>query len=254
MREYLPRKVRIILIVDAELVNRLLTLNREFYARFGSDFSETRSSARLNLNPLAAYLADGIKLLDLGCGNGRLAQALDIAGYHIAYMGLDSSPALVEIAKSRGAKLKNVRATVREADLAAPDWIDAVAEDAPFDIVVALAVLHHLPGYELRRAVLDNIRLILKPDGVLVMSNWQFMHNERLRKKIVPWENIGVDARGLEEGDALLDWKRGGLGYRYCHQLTIAEVEALAQASGFEVQEQFVTDSGLNLYSFLRRN
>lgn len=254
MREYLPRKVRIILIVDAELVNRLLTLNREFYARFGSDFSETRSSARLNLNPLAAYLADGIKLLDLGCGNGRLAQALDIAGYHIAYIGVDSSPALMAIARSRAAKLKNVRANFHEADLALPHWMDAIAADTPFDVVVALAVLHHLPGLKLRRKVLENIRLLLNPGGVLVISNWQFMQNERMRKKIVPWENVGVDARGLEEGDALLDWKRGGVGYRYCHQLTIAEVEVLAQASGFEVQEQFVADLGLNLYSVLHRN
>lgn len=246
--------MRIILIVDAELVNRLLALNRDFYARFGSDFSETRSSARLNLKPLVPYLTDGIKLLDLGCGNGRLAQAIDAAGYEIAYAGVDLSPALVAIARSRGAKLKNVRATFREADLAMPDWIDAVGADTPFDVVVALAVLHHLPGLKLRRAVLDNIRLILNPGSVLVMSNWQFMHNERLRKKIVPWNSIDVDADALEEGDALLDWKRGGVGYRYCHQLTIAEVEALAQASGFEVRAQFVADSGLNLYSVLRRN
>ena len=87
------------------------------------------------------------------------------------------------------------------------------------------------------------------------MSNWQFMDNERLQKKIVPWEYCWC-RRGRSGGRrraARLE-KRGGVGYRYCHQMTIAEVEGLAQASGLKVLDQFYADSDLNLYSVLCRN
>jgi hypothetical protein len=84
------------------------------------------------------------------------------------------------------------------------------------------------------------------------MSNWQFAHNERLRNKIVPWQRLEIDAGELEEGDALLDWKRGGTGYRYVHLITEGEVQELAAQSGFQLVEQFRADAELNLWSVLR--
>ena len=48
-------------------------------------------------------------------------------------------------------------------------------------------------------------------------------------------------------------WQRGGVGYRYCHLLTISEVLRIAEQSGFKVIKQFYADAGLNLYSVLRR-
>jgi len=101
----------------------------------------------------------------------------------------------------------------------------------------------------------------LKPSGILVLSNWQFLNSERLRKKIVPWEQLetgdwrlGADDRRLEPGDYILDWKRGGVGYRYVHLIGKDEVNDLARASGFQVLEQFLADEDLNLFSILTAN
>jgi 2-polyprenyl-3-methyl-5-hydroxy-6-metoxy-1,4-benzoquinol methylase len=238
--------------VDAEIVKRLIALNREFYARFAREFSATRSSERLNLDPLKPFLSDGARMLDIGCGNGRLVARLEREGYHLRYLGVDVTPELIEMANVRKLHLARVSADFRVGDITARGWTNALAPNAPFDVVIALAVLHHVPGFELRAAVIRDVRAVLHPGGVFVMSNWRFMHNARLRRKIVPWQIVGMDTDALEEGDALLDWQRGGTGYRYCHQLTEAEVEALAASSGLQVVAQFHADADLNLYSILK--
>jgi len=50
-----------------------------------------------------------------------------------------------------------------------------------------------------------------------------------------------------------MTWKRGGVGYRYCHLITKAEVRRMAEQSGFDVLEQFYADADLNLYSVLQK-
>lgn len=239
--------------MNQDLAQRLLALNRSFYADFAGAFSETRSSAQPSLDKIVTYIAAGVKVLDVGCGNGRLAQRLEQAAISVTYVGLDCARALIEIAAGRAARLQHVQARLYVADITQPGWQDALEPpfQPPFDVIAALAVLHHIPGFELRRQVLSNLGALLRHGGTLVMTNWQFTAHARLRKKIAPWQAVGIDEREVEPGDALLDWKRGGRGYRYCHLLTVAEVEQLAAASGLQVSEQFCADGGLNLYSIL---
>jgi tRNA (uracil-5-)-methyltransferase TRM9 len=243
----------IILTVDAQLVKRLIALNREFYARFADEFSETRSSERVNLMPIMPYLRNGIRVLDAGCGNGRLAERLDREGYALTYVGIDTTPELVEIATALKTTLRRISAEFQRVDITTPEWTVPLQAHTPFDVAFALASLHHIPGFELRRGILRDIRSLLRPEGVLLMSNWQFMQNERLRRKIVPWQTLHIDESELEPGDALLDWKRGGTGYRYVHQFTAAEVQSLADQSDFQVLEQFHVGAELNLFSVLKR-
>jgi 2-polyprenyl-3-methyl-5-hydroxy-6-metoxy-1,4-benzoquinol methylase len=231
--------------MDTRLVNQLLELNRTFYVRFAGAFSETRPSTQLSLTRILTYISNGVKVLDVGCGNGRVAQRLAQEQRRVSYLGLDL-PEMVEIAAARCAGLA---AQFRPVDITQPGWNQNLG--APFDIVLLLAVLHHIPGFDLRREVLRSVCAVLRPGGRLVMTNWQFARAERLRKKMVSWQTIGIDEHDLEPGDALLDWKRGGVGYRYCHLVTETEVEQLAAQSGFKVLEQFCADADLNLYSIL---
>lgn len=237
--------------MDAETVNKLLEINRAFYSQFSTDFSDSRSSERFNIEPFREYLADGIRLLDAGCGNGRLANTLQDAGFSLDYVGIDGSTELVTFAEKRRMALKNVHAEFRVIDLTAPQWSQTIDDVAPFDVVVSLAVLHHIPAFERRVQVLKEIRTLLKPQGIFVLSNWQFTHSERLRKKIVGWDKIGLNATQVEQGDYLLDWKRGGVGYRYVHLIDESEMERLADAAGFQIIKQFSADSDLNLFSIL---
>jgi tRNA (uracil-5-)-methyltransferase TRM9 len=243
----------IILTVDEQVVKRLLALDREFYTKFAIEFCETRPPGRVNLEPLTPYLSGDMTVLDVGCGNGRLADRLDREGYRLKYVGIDASPELIEIAKKQTTTLRGVPAEFHVTDITTPGWTAPLQTHAPFDAAFVLALLHHIPGFDLRCRVLGDIRSLLRPGGVLLMSNWQFMKNDRLRLKIVPWQTVGISEMELEEGDALLDWKRGGTGYRYVHQLTTAEVQSLADQSGFLVVKQFLADADLNLFSVLQR-
>ncbi|HEX7593300.1 MAG TPA: class I SAM-dependent methyltransferase [Anaerolineae bacterium] len=238
--------------MDSQTVEQLLAINRQFYSQFARAFSETRSSAQTRLDRIVAYIADDVKVIDLGCGNGRLAERLEREGRRVNYLGVDSSRDLIALAVARKPNLHRVAAEFAVADITSPNWNAALAS-ASFDLAVALAVLHHVPSFELRVAVLQSIHALLKPGGTVILTNWHFERNERLRKKVVPWQTVGIDERGLEPGDALLSWERGGVGYRYCHLLTMSEVQRIAEQSGFQVIEQFYADADLNLYSVLRR-
>ena len=238
--------------MDTQVVQQLLAINRKFYSEFARPFSETRSSAQTRLDRIVAYIGDGVKLLDVGCGNGRLAERLEKQGKSVDYYGVDGSSELIAIAQASKTSLRRVAAEFSVADISSPNWTARLPADS-FDIAVALAVLHHVPSFELRCQLFCDLRALVKPGGTFVMTNWHFERNERLRKKIVPWRQIGLDESQLEPGDALMTWERGGVGYRYCHLLTIAEVLHIAEQSGFQVVKQFYADADLNLYSVLRR-
>ncbi len=237
--------------MDAETVKTLLRINRDFYSKFSGEFSGSRSGERLNLDPLHPYLRDNLHLLDVGCGNGRLAEALELWEYKLDYVGIDGSAELVSLARQRSASLKRIKPRFLVADLTVRGWSAEPGQAQPFDLIVSLAVLHHIPSFALRAQVLNEIRSLLRQGGTFVMSNWQFLNDERLRKKVVDWEKVKIAAERLERDDYLLDWKRGGTGYRYVHLLGENEVERLAQESGFTVSRQFLADNDLNLYSIL---
>ena len=238
--------------MNNQIVRQLLAINHRFYSEFARAFSETRSSAQTRLDRIVAYIGNDVKVLDVGCGNGRLAERLENEGRRVDYVGIDASPELVALAAARKSKLHRVAAEFFVADITAADWSAALPPDS-FDIAVALAVLHHIPSFDLRVQVLRELGARLKPGGTFVMTNWHFERNERLRKKIVPWENVGIDASEVESGDALLTWQRGGIGYRYLHLITQSEVLRLANESGLHVVKQFYADADLNLYSVLAR-
>jgi 2-polyprenyl-3-methyl-5-hydroxy-6-metoxy-1,4-benzoquinol methylase len=181
--------------VDAETVNKLLEINRAFYSQFSADFSDSRSSERFNIEPFRKYLRNDMRLLDVGCGNGRLAETLERAGYALDYVGIDGSPELVAVADKRRINLQTVRAQFQVVDLTAQNWSETLRDTAPFDLILSLAVLHHIPSFALRANVLREIHGLLKAGGIFVMSNWQFMNSTRLRKKIVSWKWLG-DRRG----------------------------------------------------------
>ncbi|MCL4487007.1 MAG: class I SAM-dependent methyltransferase [Chloroflexi bacterium] len=239
-----------------ETIQGLVAVNRAFYSRFAHAFSETRPSGQAHLRRIVEYIPTDVRVLDVGCGNGRLAEQLERAGRTGLYFGVDSSQELIDIARSRATGLVRLHSQFDVVDITFPGWKERVVKSSgtdAFDVVTMLAVLQHVPGAETRRDVLREIHDLLRPGGVLIMTNWQFLRNERTRKRVQAWTLVGMDGEELEPGDALLDWKRGGLGYRYCHQLSPEEVEKLAAQSHLSVRDQFYADGELNLYGVLER-
>jgi SAM-dependent methyltransferase len=237
----------------AEVARRLLRLNAEFYERFAGEFAESRAHVAPGMARALDQVRPGRSLLDAGCGDGRAAQALAAGGWSGAYVGVDRSAALLARARSR--HLEPVRATFIHADLAEPGW-DFGLPGEPFDAILALAVLHHIPGARRRLALARRIASAVRPGGRLVFSTWQFLADERLRRKVVPWERLGLQAAEVEPGGHLLDWKRGGEGLRYVCALGEADLRRLAHGAGCAMIGAYQADGRngrLSLYAVWAR-
>lgn len=226
---------------------QLLQLNRKFYDAFADDFSASRSRLQPGIIRILDTLRPYKSLLDIGCGNGRLLAASQQSAPDSRYVGVDFSRKLLP------ERPILPRCVFIYADLTSPHWTTDIPGN--FDAAVCLSVLHHIPGSGRRLRLLRDISTALEPGAPCALSVWQFLQLPRLRRKIVPWEQIGLSHTDVDSGDYLLDWHRGGHGLRYVHYFEPAELNALCTRAGFHIDKSFHSDgeSGkLGLYLLLR--
>lgn len=242
------------------IVHQLLSLNRQFYEHFAQPFSQTRSHLQPGVRRCLPRLLQAQSLLDFGCGNGELFFALRRTGYQGRYLGLDFSQALLAIATQRWAEVSrgnSQQAPFRAVEITQAGWQESLGGET-FAVITAFAVLHHLPSAELRLRVLQTLRTLLPQteEGLLFLSNWQFLSSARYRQRIQAWEEIGLTADTVDSGDYLLDWREGGRGLRYVHHFSEDELVHLAAQSGFQVIESFYSDGregNLAIYQLWRK-
>jgi ubiquinone/menaquinone biosynthesis C-methylase UbiE len=110
-----------------------------------------------------AAIAPGERVLDVGCGPGRLSQAAaQAAGANGEVLGIDLSSEMIALATQKAARAGS-RARFQVAS------IDALpAADDHFDVVLASLMLHHLSP-KLQQSGLAEVRRVLKPQGRLVI-------------------------------------------------------------------------------------
>ena len=118
------------------------------------------------INPLRAnYInnkspVDGLKVLDVGCGGGLLAEALNSKGAEVT--AIDVTEANIEVAKLHAQKMQ-VKIDYR---LVTAEEL-AQKESQSFDVVSCLEVIEHVPDPgQLIKACSD----LLKPDGQMFLS------------------------------------------------------------------------------------
>jgi len=216
----------------------LLRINRAFYQNLAVPFAATRNRPQPGVRRVLGRIDRGARVLDVGCGHGLAAEELGRLGHQGPYCGIDASEPLVELARRR---IETAWVTFAIADVAQPGWRHAAA-GAPFDWVLAFAVLHHLPDASLRLQVVEGLRSVLAPNGRLAVSVWDFAGTERFQRRVVAWEEVGLTSEDVEPGDALLDWRHAGRGMRYVHHFAEQDLAQLAQDAGFSVAEEFRSD------------
>lgn len=100
----------------------------------------------------------GSRILDLACGTGQLADRLAERGFRVT--GLDSSPAMLALARARTSDVEFVLADARSFEL--PDTFDAVV--SVFDS------LNHIMTSDELRDVFARVRAVLVPGGRFVFD------------------------------------------------------------------------------------
>jgi ubiquinone/menaquinone biosynthesis C-methylase UbiE len=98
------------------------------------------------------------RLLDLGCGTGRLTRAMAQHVEHVT--AVDVSPEMLRVAREHCAALGNIAFV--EADL-----LNLPAALGPFDCVICVNVLHHFPAAD----AVEAMKAVLAPGGVLIVHD-----------------------------------------------------------------------------------
>jgi len=240
--------------MDSAIAARLLELNKDFYTRFGDSFSATRHRIQPGVRRVLETLSGDESILDLGCGNGELARELAKRAHRGTYLGVDFSLPLLRNAESQP---NNFSAKFLQVDLTQLSaFSDQLSANGCWSTITAFAVLHHIPSTEFRLDILRTVFQLLNPGGLFIHSNWQFLNSEKLKGRIQPWETAAISGSAVDAGDYLLDWRSGGEGLRYVHHFNEDELQGLAEASGFHIEETFYSDGesgNLGLYQVWRR-
>lgn len=136
-----------------------------------------------------AGLSTGSRVLDVPCGYGRHAVPLAAEGYHV--VGLDRSAAQLEEARRRRGGANGPR-------LVRSDYREIPLATGTFDGALSLLSSLGYAGDEGDRAVLGEIRRVLRPGGRLVIET---NHRDRLpqRSLVREWHPLGDRAFLLTE-------------------------------------------------------
>ena len=246
----------------------LNAINRAFYRNLADEFSVTRDAPWPGwLRVLSAIerhcpVAE-IDVLDIGCGNGRfacfLADNLPKRRDRLRYLGVDSSPAMLERA---GASALPLAATEYHLWDFVEDPLGDRLGSRDFSLVVLFGVLHHVPGFARRRELVADAARLLRPGGLLVFTSWQFEMFERFSSKAISWEEFNrtaelpIDVNELDPGDRLLPWGDSGRVVRFCHFADGEETKQLASGLPLELALTYEADGregNLNRYFIFRR-
>jgi 2-polyprenyl-3-methyl-5-hydroxy-6-metoxy-1,4-benzoquinol methylase len=235
--------------MNSSTAQQLLKINREFYDRFGESFSVTRQRLQPGVKKILGTIQADVSVLDLGCGNGNFLRELSRRGHKADLLGVDFSLPLLRDAESQP---EGFSARFLEIDITELSVISnqSLIPDN-WSLITAFAMLHHIPSTEIRLDILRMVRKLLKADGRLILSNWQFLNSEKLKSRIQAWDKVGIVDSDLDEGDYLLDWRSGGGGLRYAHHFTTQELLALAEQAKMRVIDSFSSDGdggNLGLY------
>ena len=119
-----------------------------------------------------APLAKDARVLDYGCGYGRNLQALHDHGRRNT-MGVDFAAAMIARARGRYPHL----------ELKTIEGLPLDEPDGAFDAVLLFAVLTCIPGDEDQKALLAELIRLLRPGGLIYISDYPLQSDARNRAR-----------------------------------------------------------------------
>ena len=226
--------------MDPATQQTLAAHNRAFYQTHATAFSATRDHPWPGWQRVAEPLCETgqLRTLDAGCGNGRLGSYLATlrAPAPLHYTGIDACAPLLADARRRCPD-----AVLHRADLV-EDPLEQALPAGPFDLVCAFGLLHHIPGFSRRRALIEALASRVDRGGRLALAFWRFAERPRFAHRTPDWSLLpAIDPAALEPGDHLVAWGSEGAA-RYCHASDDGEIERLVANVLLRRRDDFEAD------------
>lgn len=235
-------------------IKQIVKLNNQFYQLISKDFSRTRQKpwegwgrvvenikkyfgekdTLLEKNKIEANSSKDklneteIRVLDIGCGNGRFCDYLHKYLGKFSYTGVDINNDFLSEGQKKCSKLTKV-----ESKFIKKDVILGIKNiKSTYNVICSFGVTHHLPNNDFREkwflSLLDLVKKDLK-NSMVILSFWDFTK--------MP-------------GDYLVSWGDGVEKPRYCHKYSgeeIAKIIKIYKHKGFKLIDKYNSDNK-NLY------
>lgn len=224
--------------MDQELANELVKKTKDDFNLIAKEFSQTRHRFWPELaNSLRGFIKEEDKILDIGCGNGRL---LDLfKRKEIDYIGIDNSEGQIMEAKAK----------YPEENFFVADALNLPFDNNVFDKVFSIAVFHEIPSLEFRKQFLKETKRVLKKNGLLFLTVWDLRFQLSLILKYSFLKIIGRSK--LDWKDVFIPW--GDKVQRYYHIFSRREIIRLVKKAGFDIIKTGITGKG-NIYLIAKKS
>ncbi|MBQ9058820.1 MAG: class I SAM-dependent methyltransferase [Atopobiaceae bacterium] len=235
--------------MDVSQARELMKLTSDFYQNCSASFSATRARPwegwERVLDIMQSLRADkkheSLHILDIACGNLRFERFLVERRAQlttqppIEVCAVDNCANLVAehpVLDQQQVKLHFEQLDVAELLLDEGQLNRQLTQrDCPaYDVAVSFAFMHHLPLLSQRRELIASMLSMVQELGLVVLSFWQFAHDEKLLSKAAEATKKVCSKRAwdfLGEHDYLLGWQNQDHQYRYCHHFEDSEIDEL---------------------------
>ncbi|MGD9129187.1 MAG: methyltransferase [Candidatus Woesebacteria bacterium] len=260
--------------MQKKTILKINQLNQDFYQKIAQDFNDSRGYYWQGWYKLKKMLCQKAKekkeltVLDLGCGNARLAGFLvkELKIKNLNYIGIDNNDYFLKIAKDKLKKLK-FKHQLLKIDLMKTLINQSLKQKLKklniknVDFIFVLGLIHHLPCFKTRSKFVLNIASLLdkneKKSAKIILAAWQLINDPRFKNKIINPDKVGISSTELEKNDYIIDWRRGKTAYRYYHYFNQNELNQILSDGKLKLTNKFFADgkSGkLNQYFILEKN
>ena len=217
--------------MNNETVQKIVRATERGYDAIARKFSQTRAHFWRELEFVGGYAGKGARVLDFGCGNGRLLELIGDRG--IEYFGVDVSGELIGIAKEKyqGSRVHFAK-------------IDPLAKRLPFtdgffDVAYSIAVFHHFPGKKYRKRMAEELFAKTKEGGTVVVSVWHLWQRKYFKHIFKNWIEKLKGKSDREWNDCVIPFtdNAGKKIERFHHAFTKRELRSLFASAGFRIEQ-----------------
>ena len=199
--------------MDKSQPQDIIVQDNHFYQQMAVSFAATRQ------NPWAGWQRldfEGVgSIVDIAGGNGRFYHYAQSQGFRGHDLDVDASDKLLGLSGLEATQCQKL--DVLAAYQQGGSWREWL-KVSQADLVVCFGFFHHVPTFEWRQKLLQDLWMCVAPGGRLAVSFWQFLPEKK---------NLVV--KDLGGNDYWLSWGGDQRARRFAHYWTDAEIDQLAQ-------------------------